>query len=67
VVSAWIEKWRPLASEALEAFAGIVAEAPVPFDPSAVAARITDDVSREMDVVLKAPPPNERVAARSAP
>jgi toluene monooxygenase system protein E len=56
VVSAWIEKWRPLATEALEAFAGIVADAPVPFDPSAVAARITDDVSREMDAVLKAPP-----------
>ncbi|NMH96798.1 toluene hydroxylase [Pseudonocardia acidicola] len=56
VVSAWIEKWRPLASESLGALAGIVAEAPVPFDPSAVAARITDDVSREIDVVLTAPP-----------
>jgi hypothetical protein len=27
----------------------------VPLDPSAVTARITDDVSREMDIVLKAP------------
>jgi toluene monooxygenase system protein E len=56
VVSAWIEKWRPLASEALEAFAGVLAKAPVPLDPSVVAARISDDVSREMDDVLKAPP-----------
>jgi toluene monooxygenase system protein E len=46
----------PLASDALEALAGIVAEAPVPFDPSAVAARITDEVSRDLDVVLEAPP-----------
>lgn len=56
VVSTWIEKWHPLASQALEAFAGIVTEAPVPFDPSAVAARITDDVSREMDAMLTVPP-----------
>ena len=56
VVSAWIEKWRPLASEALEAFAGVLAKAPVPLDPSVVAARISDDVSREMEDLLKAPP-----------
>jgi toluene monooxygenase system protein E len=55
VVSGWIEKWRPLASAALEAFAGIVAEAPVPLDPSALTARITDDTSREMDEVLNPP------------
>jgi toluene monooxygenase system protein E len=48
VVSGWIEKWSPLASEALEAFAEVTAEAPVPSDPSAVAARITDDVSCEL-------------------
>ena len=56
MVSTWIEKWYPLASLALEAFAGIVTEAPVPFDPSAVAARITDDVSRELDAMLTVPP-----------
>ncbi|WP_445187649.1 toluene hydroxylase [Pseudonocardia sp. Cha107L01] len=55
LVASWIEKWSPLASDALDAFASIVAEAPVPFDPSAVTARITDDVAREMDIVLKAP------------
>ena len=55
LVADWIEKWRPLASEALESFAGIVAEAPVPLDPSAVTARVTEDVSREMDMVLNAP------------
>ena len=53
VVSGWIEKWSPLASEALEAFAGVTAEAPVPFDPSAVAARITDEVSRELGAALE--------------
>ncbi|HEV7852594.1 MAG TPA: toluene hydroxylase, partial [Mycobacterium sp.] len=46
VVSGWIEKWSPLATEALETFAGVTAEAPVPSDPSEVAARITDEVSR---------------------
>jgi toluene monooxygenase system protein E len=53
VVSGWIEKWSPLASEALEALAGVAAEAPVPSDPSAVAARITDEVSRELGAALK--------------
>ncbi len=53
VVSGWIEKWSPLASEALEAFASVTAEAPVPFDPRAVAARITDEVSRELGAALK--------------
>ena len=53
VVSGWIEKWSPLASAALEAFASVTAEAPVAFDPSAVAARITDEVSRELGAALK--------------
>jgi len=53
VVSGWIKKWSPLACEALEAFAGVTAEAPVPFDPSAMAARITDEVSRELGAALK--------------
>ncbi|MDT5101269.1 MAG: toluene monooxygenase system protein [Mycobacterium sp.] len=53
VVSGWIEKWSPLASEALETFAGVTAEAPVPSDPSAVAARITDEVSRELSAALE--------------
>ena len=56
VVSGWIEKWSPLASRALEALAGIPAEAPVPLDASAAATRITDDVARETDAMLKAPP-----------
>jgi toluene monooxygenase system protein E len=47
VVSGWIEKWSPLASQALEAFASVTAEAPVPSDPSTVVTRITDEVSRE--------------------
>lgn len=53
VVSGWIEKWSPLASEALEALASVAAEAPVPCDPSAVLARITDEVSRDLGAALK--------------
>src|SRR5689334_11364277 len=53
VVSGWIQKWSPLASRALEAFAGTLAEAPVPLDPNAVTARITSDVSRDTDSVLR--------------
>jgi hypothetical protein len=40
----------------LEALAGILAEAPVPLDASAAASRIADDVSRETDSMLTAPP-----------
>ena len=56
VVSGWIGKWSPLAARALEAFAGVLAEAPVPLDAKAVAARITSDVSQDTDSMLKAPP-----------
>jgi toluene monooxygenase system protein E len=56
VVSGWIGKWSPLAARALEALAGTLAEAPVPLDAKAVAARITNDVSRDTDSMLKAPP-----------
>ncbi len=52
VVSGWIDKWTPLASEALEAFAGVVEEAPVPLHPSAVTARINDEVARELRAAL---------------
>jgi len=52
MVTAWIEKWRPLASEALEALAGVVAEAPVPLDPGTVTARITDEVRLEVEAAL---------------
>ena len=52
VVSGWIGKWSPLAARALEAFAGTLAEAPVPLDAKAVAARITNDVSRDTDSML---------------
>jgi toluene monooxygenase system protein E len=54
LVSGWIEKWRPLATDALEAYAGIVTEAPVPLDPGALVGRITADVTTETDVLMKA-------------
>jgi toluene monooxygenase system protein E len=56
VLSSWIEKWSPLASRALEALAGTAAEAPVPLDASAAATRISDDVARETNSMLQAPP-----------
>ena len=56
VVSGWVQKWSPLASRALEAFAEVLAEAPVPLDADAVAARITNEVSRETGSMLTAAP-----------
>src|SRR6201994_534216 len=38
-VSAWVDKWQPLASDALDAAAAIFAEAPVAMDSAAVVAR----------------------------
>jgi toluene monooxygenase system protein E len=55
VVSSWIQQWNPLASRAVEAFAEILAEAPVPLDARATCARITSEVSRETDAMLTAP------------
>lgn len=57
LVSAWIDKWRPLASDALEALAGTLAHAPAPIDPSAVTARITAAVAQESHIALNTPPP----------
>jgi len=55
VISAWVERWSPLASRALQALADVLADAPVPSDPSSVAARITGEVSREMADPLTPP------------
>ena len=49
-------KVEPARFRALEALAGALAKAPVPLDAKAVAARITNDVSRDTDSMLKAPP-----------
>lgn len=53
VVSGWIEKWSPLAAEAVEALADITAEAPVPSDPSVVAARISGAVAVDLSAALQ--------------
>src|ERR1700722_9371254 len=52
VVAGWVEKWRPLATDALHAYAAVVDEAPVPLDSRALVAHITDAVATEMDSVL---------------
>lgn len=56
VVAGWIEKWHPLASDALHSFAAIVDEAPVPLDPHMAVAHITESVATELDSILNAPP-----------
>ena len=48
------DKWQPLASDALHAAAGILADAPVTMDPAAVVARINDEVSRETAAIFAA-------------
>lgn len=53
LVSSWIQKWHPLASDALEALAAVVAEAPLPLAPAAVTARINNAVSEETELALK--------------
>jgi toluene monooxygenase system protein E len=53
-ISAWLDKWQPLASDALHAAAAILAEAPVTMDPVAAAARISDAVSRETAALFAA-------------
>jgi toluene monooxygenase system protein E len=53
LVAGWIEKWSPLASRALADLAAVVAEAPVPLDGGAVAARIAADAARETDAALR--------------
>jgi toluene monooxygenase system protein E len=47
-----VERWTPLASRAVQALAAVMAEAPVPSDPSPVATRIAGEASREMAGVL---------------
>jgi len=56
VLSGWIQRWSPLASRALEAFAEVLAEAPVPLGARAACVRITDEVSLETEAMLTAPP-----------
>ena len=63
VVSAWIEKWRPLAFEAMEAYAGILAEGPVPLDPHTTSARIADEAARDIDAGLGALPRYRSITA----
>lgn len=53
-VSGWLDKWRPLASDALHAAAGMLADAPVRMDPAVVAARIGDEVSGETAAIFAA-------------
>jgi toluene monooxygenase system protein E len=48
VVSEWADRWRPLATASIEAFAAVVARAPVPLDPAEVTKRITTAASNDL-------------------
>jgi len=50
----WLSKWQPLASGALRAAAGILADAPVRMNPVAVAAHFSDEVLRETAAISAA-------------
>jgi len=52
VVSGWIDRWRPLASDAVAALAGAVTEAPVSGDPQAITGRIEASAARDLEVIL---------------
>ena len=48
VISSWIDAWRPLASEATAAFAGVMSTAPVPIDAELICQRVEASVSDEI-------------------
>ena len=55
VVSGWVDRWYPLASAAIEAFATVVAHAPVSLDPAEVTQGITTAASDDLHPVLEPP------------
>ena len=48
VISSWIDTWRPLASEATTALAGVMSTAPVPLDAELIRQRVEASVSDEV-------------------
>ncbi len=48
VISSWIDTWRPLASEATTALAGVMSTAPVPLDAELICQRVEASVSDEV-------------------
>ena len=48
VVSEWVERWRPLAIDAVEAVASDTTQAPVPLDPAAITGRITSSCAHDI-------------------
>ena len=55
VISEWADRWRPLATASIEAFAAVVARAPVPLDPAEVTKRITTAASDELRPLTEPP------------
>jgi hypothetical protein len=52
VVSEWIERWRPLAIDAVEARWRALTQAPVPLDPAAIARRVAATCAHEIAELL---------------
>lgn len=55
VISGWVEHWSPLVARAVQALADVVADAPVPSDPSSVATRVVAEAARETADALVVP------------
>ena len=52
VISNWIDAWRPLASEATAALAGVMSTASVPLDAELVCQRVEASVSEEIAALI---------------
>ena len=53
VISNWIDAWRPLASEATAALAGVMSTAPVPLDAELICQRVEASVSDEVAALME--------------
>ena len=52
VISSWIDAWRPLASAATAALAGVMSTAPVPLDAELICQRVEASVSDEISSLV---------------
>jgi toluene monooxygenase system protein E len=52
LVLEWVNAWAPLADDALGILARIVAQAPIPLDPSQVTSDIAQSVAQDLEAVL---------------
>lgn len=53
VIGHWVERWRPLAVEAVGALAVVTAGAPTAGEPRTIVSRIVEDAAHELDLELE--------------